>query len=266
MLPLQVIDPEVHSLIAGGPELRRRFVDWIAFHVEQEHLDTWRRFRRILKQRNAALKAQASPSEIDSWNVEFAALGLRLDASRRAVLEMAKARLQATGVALLETDLQFDYQPGWPADYDLQEALERSIDRDRQLGGTQVGPHRGDIKVSYDDRAARKLVSRGQQKLLASAMILAATQTVQSETGRSLLLLLDDPAAELDESSVARLMACVTELGCQVVATSLDPASLPVPPDARMFHVEQGRIDRSPKNDRSLNLTYVKCRKLLTKE
>jgi len=26
-LPLQVIDPEIHNLIAGGPELRRRFLD-----------------------------------------------------------------------------------------------------------------------------------------------------------------------------------------------------------------------------------------------
>ena len=26
-LPLQVIDPEVHNLVAGGPELRRRFLD-----------------------------------------------------------------------------------------------------------------------------------------------------------------------------------------------------------------------------------------------
>jgi hypothetical protein len=36
--------------VAGGPEQRRRFLDWIAFHVEPEHLATWRRFRRALKQ------------------------------------------------------------------------------------------------------------------------------------------------------------------------------------------------------------------------
>ena len=59
-LPLQVIDPEVHNLIAGGPELRRRFLDWVAFHVEHEHLFVWRKYRRALKQRNAALKARFS--------------------------------------------------------------------------------------------------------------------------------------------------------------------------------------------------------------
>ncbi len=56
LLPLQVIDPEVHSLVAGGPEQRRRFLDWIVFHVEHEYLAAWRRFRRALKQRNILLK------------------------------------------------------------------------------------------------------------------------------------------------------------------------------------------------------------------
>ena len=56
-LPLQVIDPDVHNLVSGGPDERRRFLDWLAFHVEPEYLALWRQFRRALKQRNAALKA-----------------------------------------------------------------------------------------------------------------------------------------------------------------------------------------------------------------
>ena len=41
----------------AAPEMRRRYIDWIAFHVEHGYLESWRRFRRALKQRNAALKA-----------------------------------------------------------------------------------------------------------------------------------------------------------------------------------------------------------------
>ena len=92
------------------------------------------------------------------------------------------------------------------------------------------------------ERQARKLVSRGQQKLLASAMILAATETAQAALERPLLLLLDDPAAELDSDSIARLMAAVSALGCQVVATSLDPEALVFPEEPVMFHVEQGAV------------------------
>lgn len=241
-LPLQMIDPEVHNLIAGGPELRRRFLDWVAFHVEHEHLSIWRRFRRALKQRNAALKSGAGGAAIDSWNAEFTDLALQLDDSRRRVLDLTIDNLQEQGTALLETELAFEYQQGWPKDKPLIEALNQNLERDQQLGATQAGPHRADLRVSYDERQARKLVSRGQQKLLASAMIIAATETAQAALEKPLLLLLDDPAAELDNESVARLMTAVSSLGCQVVATTLDPGALVYPEEATMFHVEQGVV------------------------
>ena len=243
-LPLQIIDPEVHSLIAGGPEQRRRFLDWIAFHVEHEHLVVWRRFRRVLKQRNAALKSGAADGLIRSWNAEFLGLALELDDSRRRVLAIAMASLQEMGEALLGTSLEFSYQQGWAREKSLEEALADGLARDRQLGSSQSGPHRADIKIGCDERQARKLVSRGQQKLLASAMILAATETVQVATERPLLLLLDDPAAELDADSIARLMARVAALGCQVVVTALDPKALQFPERPIVFHVEQGQVSR----------------------
>ncbi len=244
-LPLQVIDPEVHNLIAGGPELRRRFLDWVAFHVEHDHLMIWRRFKRALKQRNAALKSRSSEAAIRSWNAEFLGLAEKLDESRRRVLELTTESLQEHGHALLETELAFEYLRGWSREKSLESALEGGIERDLQMGSTQSGPHRADIKVSYDERQARKLVSRGQQKLLASSMILAATETAQAALEKPLLLLLDDPAAELDGDSIARLMAAVSALGCQVVATSLDPEALVFPEEPVMFHVEQGVVTAS---------------------
>lgn len=241
-LPLQVIDPEVHNLIAGGPELRRRFLDWVAFHVEHEHLLAWRRFKRALKQRNAALKAKSSAATMRSWNAEFEILGVALDESRRRVLEVAMPSLTEFGRSLLGTELRFDYQQGWNKERGLAEALEEGLQRDLLLGATQHGPHRADLKIHYDERQARRLVSRGQQKLLASSMILAATETAQIALERPLLLLLDDPAAELDAGSLDRLMTAVSRLGCQVVATSLQPSALTAPPGAAVFHVEQGQL------------------------
>lgn len=248
-LPLQVIDPEVHNLVGGGPEQRRRFLDWVGFHVEHEHLLAWRRFRRVLKQRNAALKANSRPAAINSWNAEFAELSMALDASRRRSLEVAMSSLQGFGQDLLGTDLGFDYQQGWKQGQGLDAALADGLERDLQLGSTQHGPHRADLKIRYDERQARKLVSRGQQKLLASAMILAATETAQMALEQPLLLLLDDPAAELDADSLERLMEAVRLLGCQVVATSLERGALAAPDGAAVFHVEHGVL--SPAADAS---------------
>ncbi len=241
-LPLQIVDPEVHSLVAGGPDGRRRFLDWIAFHVEPAYLGAWRRFRRALRQRNAALRAGAATAEIEGWSAEFIGLAAELDAVRRRALALAAGHLEHMAGTLLGTGVAFEYQRGWPAGRSLAEAMEGAVDRDRQLGGTQLGPHRAELRIVQEQRKARGVVSRGQQKLLASALILAAAVTVQEALERPLLLLLDDPAAELDRQSLARLTTMVAGLGSQVLATSLRPDDLDFGADAAVFHVERGAI------------------------
>jgi DNA replication and repair protein RecF len=237
-LPLQVVDPEVHSLVAGGPEHRRRYLDWLAFHVEQDYLTLWRRFRRVLKQRNAALREGAS-RELRGWDREFTELALEVDGSRQRALNRVLPMLEAAGQRLLGSAAGFEYRRGWSGG-SLAEALAAGLDRDLQVGGTGAGPQRADLKLIYDERQARKLVSRGQQKLLACSMILAATRLVQAELGRPLLLLLDDPAAELDDDSLDRLMSEVADLGAQVIATALTGDARLFRGPAAMFHVERG--------------------------
>lgn len=244
-LPLQIIDPDVHELVAGAPEQRRRYLDWIAFHVEHGFLDAWRRFRRALKQRNAALRSGASAAVLDGWNSEFAELAAVVDAGRRQALNTALNGLAEAGSDLLGSEVGFEYRPGWNEEQGLLVALEGSTERDRQQGNTQYGPHRGDLKLSYDERKARKLVSRGQQKLLACAMVLAAAETAQAVRERPLLLLLDDPGAELDKEALARLMQRVVSLGSQVIATSLELDTPLFPTEAKTFHVEHGALQEA---------------------
>src|SRR5215510_4124069 len=57
VVPVQAIDPEIHKLVDQGPERRRRWLDWLVFHVEPSFAVQWSRYNRALKQRNAALRA-----------------------------------------------------------------------------------------------------------------------------------------------------------------------------------------------------------------
>ena len=243
-LPLQVIDPDVHELVAGGPENRRRYIDWIAFHVEQPYLESWRRYRRALKQRNAALKSGNRQIDVDSWDKELAQLGIAVDAARQRMLEITAPALEALAEAFLDSEVSIEYVRGWSMDKELLESLRTGRERDYQLGSTQSGPHRGDLRLRYDERQARKLVSRGQQKLLACAMILAATDVVQTHLEKPLTLLIDDPAAELDSDSLTRLMVAVANLGAQVIATTLTPDKPLFYEEPALFHVEQGQVTR----------------------
>lgn len=245
VLPLQVIDPEIHNLVAGGPEERRRYLDWIAFHVEQGYSGRWRRFRRALRQRNAALRDGASKASIAAWDREFLEAAADVDQTRRQVLDIAQETLEGTGTALLGNAVGFEYRQGWASESSHEEALAAGWERDRLAGTTQTGPQRADLRLIYDERQAKRLVSRGQQKLLACAMILGATEVVQTALEKPLLLLLDDPAAELDEDALDRLMTGVFRLGSQIIATALDPKTLRFPDPPAVFHVEQGALQKT---------------------
>jgi DNA replication and repair protein RecF len=240
--PPQIIDPEIHKLLEEGPSRRRRFLDWGVFHVEHSFMPTWQRYHRALRQRNAGFRQGAAAELATVWDAELAQAGEALSEQRARYVERLAPRLNEIGHRLLGTDVALAYHRGWAAEEPLLESLRRGLERDQRYGVTHAGPHRADVAVRVDGHAARERVSRGQQKLLASALTLAQL-VLQDEVnpGRSALLL-DDPAAELDGANLERLLAVVRELPVQLFVTSLraDLPELGAP--GRMFHVEHGQV------------------------
>jgi DNA replication and repair protein RecF len=238
--PPHVIDPEVHKLLEDGPIQRRKFVDWGVFHVEPSFLADWQRYHRALRQRNAALRAAAAGPALSVWDEELCSSGMRLAQLRGDYLARLSPYLAAAGRALLDREVTVGHQPGWAIGQPLAEALRRSIDRDRRLGLTHVGPHRADVVVRIDGLPARERISRGQQKLLAAALTLSQLNLQQSVAPGRTALLLDDPAAELDAERFERLVAVVRELPVQLFVTSLRADLLGLGLPGQMFHVEHG--------------------------
>ena len=243
--PAQVIDPEVHKLLEEGPGRRRRFLDWGVFHVEHGFLPNWRRYHQALRQRNAALKSDASDADLAIWERELATTGEALAAQRNSYLERLATPLQRIGDALLNQPIVLDHQRGWSSDHPLLESLGADRGRDRRYRATQLGPHRSDITVRVGDRPAKDHVSRGQQKLAAAGLMLAQLEIQELERPGRSALLLDDPAAELDGENLARLMDLVRGVPAQLWVTSLKPAIADLIEGGRVFHVKQGEIRRS---------------------
>lgn len=242
ILPVQAIDPEIHKLIDQGPERRRRWLDWLVFHVEPTFGSHWGRFQRALKQRNAALKAPGADFRV--WDEAFVEHGRALTHARLAVLERLKPYLETLLGRFAGLEISMAFHAGWGQEHDLREALHLSANRDQERGSSTTGPHRADVILRYKSRSARETLSRGQQKLTAVAMIVAQLKFLQREQGTQATLLLDDPAAELDARNLALLFEELASLKCQMVATSLGSESMLFQAPKAVFHVEQGRVLR----------------------
>jgi DNA replication and repair protein RecF len=242
VLPVQAIDPEIHKLVDQGPERRRRWLDWLVFHVEPTFGLHWARYNRALKQRNAALRSGVK--ETKAWDAELIRNGEAITASRQQALERLVPRLTETFQRFGALEVTPGFFTGWAAGMPLEESLNSNAERDRARGMTTSGPHRADVTLKRRNRVARETLSRGQQKLTAIAMIVSQLQLLQDELGMSAVLLLDDPAAELDEKNLQRLFDELASLRCQMIATSLTPETALFQAPKATFHVEQGRVKR----------------------
>ncbi len=76
-------------------------------------------------------------------------------------------------------------------------------------------------------RRARHRVSRGQQKMLAAALVIAQTRFLAAHTDAGLVLLVDDPAAELDRDNRERLFNMLQQMPVQMFVTALEAEDLP---------------------------------------
>ena len=238
--PVQVIEPGVHKLLEEGGHRRRRWMDWAAFHVEPQFVDTWSRYTRALKQRNAALRT--SPDQAAVWDVELARTGELIAESRRGLLQQLQPYWEEAVSALTGLEVQLHYLRGWSADRSLTEALETSRVRDATRQLTHSGPHRADVSMRLSGRPAREVLSRGQQKLVAVAMTLAQLRLLQNLTGTTPTLLLDDPAAELDGQRLRLFIGEVKQLRAQLIVTSLTSESRLFGTPERTFHVDHGGV------------------------
>lgn len=242
-LPLVLMEPDSHELVAGAPETRRRHLDWGVFHVEPRFLDTWRRYDRALRQRNAALR-RGQPALLDALDPQLLEAGDALGAQREDQAQRLSTRLSdilpTLGPEL--PPIEVSYHPGH-AQEGFADDLAVHRKRDLERGQTQVGPHRADLVLKTPPGLARERLSRGEQKVLAAALLLAQAELLAAG-GKAPVLLLDDLASELDAGHQARVLGWGLERGWQTWVTGVGTLSSlrKKAPEHAVFHVEHGEV------------------------
>lgn len=247
-LPMQLINSDSFALLEGGSKVRRRFLDWGVFHVEQDFSSDWRSAAKCIAQRNILLK-QRSPDrrQIGAWDAELNTYAERIDRSRAEYVEkLLPVFLEVLAGLVKVPSLAIKYFRGWDDAIDLHEMLKVNLDRDIRYGATQAGPHRADLQIRIGRQRAEDVLSRGQQKLLVAALKIAQGKLLASLTGMKVLYLVDDLPSELDAANRARVCDLLLQLESQVFMTCVDAAELesawPADICPRKFHVEHGKI------------------------
>jgi DNA replication and repair protein RecF len=245
LLPVQRIDADGHALLGEGPGFRRAYLDWGVFHVEHSFLDQWRRYQRALKQRNRALRALAADAVVRSWDEELVAAGERITEMREMhVSSLIPSFETALGKLIDEPGGSLELLRGWPRGKGLREVLRDNLDAHRRLGTTAHGPHRAELLIGGRQRKVSGYLSRGQQKLMVAALVVAQAEQIMKQGSRAPILLIDDFPAELSAGFQQRFGALLRDYPGQRFVTAFEmPQALDRYCDA-MFHVEHRHVER----------------------
>jgi DNA replication and repair protein RecF len=92
--------------------------------------------------------------------------------------------------------LQLEFSPGNGDDFARD--LANSKPQELRLRQTVVGPHRDDIQILVEAKAANQYASEGQHRTVALALKIAQSRIFMMEEGTPPLLLIDDIFGELD--------------------------------------------------------------------
>ena len=222
------------ALLAGGPHLRRAYLDAAAAKLVPVHGEACRRYRLALQQRTRLLGDLAGRPDADRllapWDEQLATLGSEIVHRRLETLALLADAVRDVQNALAPemAGVVLGYEPSVAPGADremtrgaLRVALAAGQGDDLRRGLTRVGPHRDDVAVRLGRADARSAASRGEQRLLALALRLAVAVVVRRRQGDGPILLLDDVLSELDRDIGGRVLVWLENQG-QVVYTATD--------------------------------------------
>jgi len=237
------------QLVKGAARIRRRFVDLLLSQSSSAYLPLLQRYMRALRSRNALLKrAIVDEVALESFTGELLAAGVEIIRRRQELVPKLSplARLAYRRIAREAEELRLEYLPAVRKDFAVELAQARR--RERACRTTVIGPHRDDVQLLVNDRAAAQFASEGQKRTLAIALKIAQAEYLTGIHGSAPVLLIDDVMGALDakrRSGFLPLLEQARRTGGQVFMTATEqnwPRELGR--DTQRWTVEAGALHR----------------------
>ncbi len=242
-----IFSPDHLSLIKDGPEGRRAFLDAAICQVRPLYMKILSDYNRSVKQRNQWIKGikngTQAPDDLlmDALEERMAQSGAAVRQYRAAYVSALEPWVVSFYDGLSKQREQLTLSMNGDSDREtLLKAMREGRSTDLKAGFSTVGPHRDDLEVCINGKAARAFGSQGQQRSAVLALKLAEAALLAKEYNEKPIILLDDVMSELDRSRQEYILNHID--GFQVFITCCDPASITRLTDGVVFRIQNGTV------------------------
>jgi DNA replication and repair protein RecF len=248
--PCVLFGPQDLELVSGYPAERRRYLDMTGSMTSGAYLSALREYRRVLTQRNAALKRGGFEQAQSVWTEELIRTGCVLVEQRAHLVDAIRTRMAPHIAALgvryaieiaYESELVSNRPDGVSAEEQFAAKLAALENEEMRRRTTLAGPHRDDLCLRVAGKDLRRYGSQGQSRLVAVLLRLAEMSHIEHELHEPCVLLLDDLFSELDDTISDRIKHRL-DGEHQLFVTSPIRLEWPEARSARVFAVRQGEL------------------------
>lgn len=214
LLPLVMISPEDSTLILGGSEERRKFIDQVISQSDKFYLDALIRYNKALFQRNAMLKNESSGGDVSLMEILEDQMSIAAD-----YIYEKRCQFIANFTPIFQEYYNFicDGNEQVTLLYDshlkagnLSEQLQNTRPKDRILGYTTKGIHKDDLEMQLGEYPLKRVGSQGQNKTYLIALKLSQFMFLKQASGTTPILLLDDIFDKIDALRVEKIIHLVS--------------------------------------------------------
>ena len=246
---LVFFSPEDLNIIKNGPAERRRFIDLELSQLDKVYLNDLSNYNRIVNQRNHLLKEIGFNNQdnlrdmLDIWEMQLIQYGDKIIERRKGFVEDINKIISSIHKKLTggKEELRVIYEPS-NGEMTLEQALNRSRERDIRIKSTSVGPHRDDICFMIGDMDIRKYGSQGQQRTAALSLKLSEIELVKQMIHDTPVLLLDDVLSELDKHRQNYLLESIHDIQTLITCTGVEDFVNHRFSINKVFHVQNGQV------------------------
>ena len=247
-----LFNPDDLKLIKDTPSIRRKMLNIEISGINGEYLLLLNSYNKVLKQRNAYLKALNKKKDYETsfLNIlteQLVDLGLKRMWIREDFINNINSYISDIYYEITHKGtLKVVYKSEFLGKNkeDLLKMFEKNISREIFLGKTIFGIQHDDLEFQVDSEIVKEFSSVGEQKNSIISFKLAEIKNIEEKLHKKPILILDDLFSELDEEKINNILMLIdTDLQTFITTTEITKVDKRLLANAKIFHVIDGKVE-----------------------
>ena len=247
-----LFNPDDLKLIKDTPSIRRKMLNIEISGINGEYLLLLNSYNKVLKQRNAYLKALNKKKDYETsfLNIlteQLVDLGLKIMWIREDFINNINSYISDIYYEITHKGtLKVVYKSEFLGKNkeDLLKMFEKNISREIFLGKTIFGIQHDDLEFQVDSEIVKEFSSVGEQKNSIISFKLAEIKNIEEKLHKKPILILDDLFSELDEEKINNILMLIdTDLQTFITTTEITKVDKKLLANAKIFHVIDGKVE-----------------------